>query len=93
MDLRSMPLIKFEIEGIKSQIASYLGTRGSELEGVLAAEIGKAIASFPLKARVQEIVHYQIARSIEVYFQHGKGADAIEETIDSIFSEIQGTKE
>lgn len=85
MDIRNLPIIKFEIEGIRSTIAAQLGVRNSEFGDVLQQEIEKAVADYPFEAKVREIVYSCMTQSIQNYFSYGEGAKAIKQSVSDIF--------
>ena len=89
MDLRNVPIIRLEIEELKSTIQSQLGVRGSELGTIISEQIDKAFADYPFERKVKEIVYEQMTKAIESYFKYGKGSDAINAAVSTLFEEKQ----
>lgn len=83
MNEKAIPVMRFDIEGMKASIFHHLGVVGSELGKALDEEITKAVESFPWESRTKEIVHEAIESQIKSYFQYGEGAEAIKKTINT----------
>jgi len=88
MDFKTVPTLRFEIEGIKSSIIAHLGIRGSELGAAVDAEIERSVASYPWEDKVCDIVHKAISEAIENHFMYGAGRKQINEAIKAGFEKI-----
>ena len=88
MDFDTIPIIKMEIERLRSTIMAHLGVHGSELGEAISEQIDQAIADYPFNAKVREIVYTQVTKSIESYFAYGHGNKVIKDAIDSIFTDM-----
>ena len=86
MNANAIPVIRMDVEMMKSSILHHLGVVGSELGECLDAEIEKAVSSFPWQQRVDEIVHESIDSNIKAYFQYGDGSNAIKLVINEAIS-------
>ena len=90
MDYNAIPRLRFEIEGIKSQITAHLGLHGSELGDAINKEIDKAVKSYDFEGQVRHVVYTCLTNKIREYFETGDGKllieSAIKESLDKIFS-------
>ena len=86
MDLRQVPILKIEIEGIKHSVAHMLTDHQHELSELIKQSMTKAIADYDLDGAVRGAVHSSINKAIERYFEYGDGNKAIEQVIDEAFS-------
>lgn len=90
MDQQAMPILKLEIERLSHTINSMLGIHGSELGEMLQVSVEKAVASYDMDAKVNDVVKRCVDSQIENYFKFGPGAKAIKAMIDSSFGELDG---
>ena len=82
MKQEAIPILRFEIEGMKASILTHLGVMGSDLGKALDEEITNAVNKFPWQERVDEIVYKAIHTQLQEYFQYGEGSKIIEKTIN-----------
>lgn len=85
MNYQAMPILRVEIERLSHTINSMLGTHGSELGEMLQGAVEKAVESYDMDAKVNEVVKQCIDKHVEDYFKFGPGAKAIRSMIDTSF--------
>lgn len=88
MDYQAMPILKVEIKRLSHTINSMLGTHGSELGELLQSSVEKAVASYDMDAKVNEVVKQCIDKHVENYFKFGPGAKAIGSMINASFGAL-----
>ena len=81
MNIENVPLIRFELENIRHQIKSHLGTAGSELGEMIDKSIQNAISDYDFDGKVIKITHEIITEEIENFFKHDPGRDVVKATI------------
>lgn len=93
MDSNFMPIIRLEVEGMKSQIMAALGTRGSELGELIEAEIDQAINSFDFAGQVKVAVHNGLHTAIHNYFERGDGYRMLQDAAKSLIEKQNDPEE
>ena len=88
MNLRAIPIVKLELEGMKHSILTHLGLATNELSEAVSAQIEKAIESFDFSDAVLRASSGAIAETIEDYFKYGQGRQFIQQAIQDAFSKM-----
>lgn len=83
MDLKSVPIIRLEIENLKHSISHYLGIENSDLEKVVHQEIDKQkdFLDQQVRLEVSRCINQIIREKVYEYFSTGEGADNIKKAI------------
>ncbi|MGD2065599.1 MAG: hypothetical protein PVI43_00330 [Candidatus Bathyarchaeota archaeon] len=91
MNHEAMPLIRLEVEQMKSTILTHLGAHNSEMGEVLKVEIEKVIESYDWQGKVTEIVHTELTKQVADYFKYGQGHDLVKAAVTEGFDAVLGT--
>lgn len=86
MNFEAMPILRMQIEGMKSAIVTHLGARGSELGEAMAEQVDKVIADYDWEGEVRRIVKATLTDKIQYYFKYGDGAKAVQDAVSEGFS-------
>ena len=81
MNYESVPIIRFEIENLKHQVATMLGIIGSELNDAISSEMEKAVADYDFEKEVRQAVNECLNEAIHNYWKYGKGREAIQQAV------------
>ena len=95
MRAEAMPIIRLEIENLKSSVCHYLGIEGSELEQVIKQEIEKQSRSLikQIEKEVANSVSSLINERVRLYFLAGEGKNKIYEAIEKSFRPNKNDKQ
>jgi hypothetical protein len=88
MDVRSMPIIRLELDYMKQSVSYHLGLHKNELSKNVNAQIEKAIAEFDFEGEVSRIATEAIRRAINFEFTCGNGFTWIQEAINKAFTDM-----
>lgn len=88
MDVRSMPIIRLELDHLKQSVSCHLGLYQDELSKNVNAQIEKAIADFDFEGEVSRIATEAIKKAIEFEFTCGDGFTWIQEAINKAFTDM-----
>ncbi len=88
MDIKSIPIIRVEIDQLKHSIISHMGVYGSVLGEVIDAEIEKAIVNYDFEGEVRLIVNDAISSELKSYFAYGIGRTVIREAVTASLDKI-----
>lgn len=86
MDTSFLPIIRFEVEGVKAHIASMLGLRGSEMMERISAEVDKAVANYDLSRAVTAAVSDGMRKAVNDFFTYGEGYKRIQAAVEEGFN-------
>lgn len=89
MPLDQLLTVKLEIEGLKQRIGAMLFAESEDLNRQIAEAMDKALQSYDLEAKVQDIVHASLNKALENYFSFGDGYRAICSTIAQAFEQAE----
>ena len=84
MDVRSMPMVRLELDYMKQSILHHLGLHENELSKNVNDQIEKAIAEFDFEGEVSRIATEAIRKAINFEFTSGDGFIWIQEAIHGI---------
>lgn len=82
LDFSAIPIIRVEVDRLKSSIVHMLGMQGSILGERVAEQIDRAIADYPWQQQVEEAVSTAVTKAISQYFNYGRGWVAIKEAVE-----------
>lgn len=82
MNAEAIPIIRFQIENLKHQIASHLGAVGSELGEAVENAVDKAVAEYDFDGEVSRIVSQVVSEELQAFYTYGRGRLIIREALD-----------
>lgn len=87
MNYECVPIIRLEVERLKTCVCHMMGIKGSELEKVIRDKID----SIDIKRKIEELVEKDLesilTTAIKEYFLFGEGKESMRKIIGGIFKD------
>ena len=88
--MERMPILKLEIEGIRTSICHMISDHNDEINNAMLSEITKAIDSINIEEMVKRGVMECTQSAIKQYFEYGQGRSVITQAVfDALDKNIQ----
>jgi len=92
MNFESVPMIRLELDYMKSSIISTLGLYGSELGEAVKERIEQTIKNYDFNGKVSAIASDVITSEIEAFFKFGNGREYIQSSVQKVLDSVFANK-